>query len=145
MTFSGFGLQNYSHAAAYSPARFGSISNSPGGCSKDPRCTMCYIRNMQGLRHRLPIHPQSPLLLVRGMEVYQDRNQTCKQSSLMALTYLQLSPAVHFVRHLGLSPLRDIEMQGRGAAATDVPLQKELWSIFFSTGAIIQFLNHHFA
>lgn len=63
----------------------------------------------------------------------------------MALTYLQLSPAVHFVRHLGLSPLRDIEMQGRGAAATDVPLQKELWSIFFSTGAIIQFLNHHFA
>lgn len=69
------------------------------------------------------------------MKVYQDRNQTCKQSSLRALTYLQLSPAVQFVCHLGLSPLRDIEMQGRGAAATDVPLHKAaLINLFLHKG-----------
>lgn len=106
-----FGLQNYSHAATYSPARFGSISNSPRGHSEEPRCThVLYMQSAGTVHHNSfihpSIHPRSTFLLVRGMKVYQDGNQTCKHSSLRALTSFQLSPAVQFVLRLGLSPLR---------------------------------------
>lgn len=48
-------------------------------------------------------------------------------------------------QHLGFSPRRDIEMPGRGAAAAGEPVQKEGLDNFFTTRAIIKFLNHHFA
>lgn len=118
----------------------------PRDHSEDPGCTYVLHTQCAGtICHHLPIHPHNPFLLVRRMKVYQDRSQTCKQSSLIALTYLQLSPAVQFVRRLGLSLLRDIKMQGRGAALTDVPLQKTALVNYFLTRAIIQLLNHRFA
>lgn len=53
----GFGLQNYSHAATYSPARFGSISTARGAIQKTPDAPMCYICKVWGLCRLLPIHP----------------------------------------------------------------------------------------